>query len=114
MDGEKRAWAEVFERVWGQALLAVSTAEEEAARVALRIAEARGWSQDEVKRQARLLTARLTVQRQTMEKSVEDGVKKALSRLKVPRREEVSGLSARLSKVEGRLAALAVPKRGPN
>ncbi len=109
--GEKRPVGEAFERLWGQALLAVSTAEEEASRVASRFSVAAGWSQDEVKRQARVFTERLTQQRTLMERSLDDGVKKTLSRLKVPRRDEVSQLASRLAKVEGRLDAL-LSKRG--
>ena len=65
---EKRPLAETFERLWGQALLAVSTAEEEAGRVVQRVTGAAGWSQDEVRRQARELTERLVTQRRDLER----------------------------------------------
>ena len=43
----------VFDRVWGQALLAVSTAEDEASKVLGRVAKVAGWSQDEAERHVR-------------------------------------------------------------
>ena len=64
--------AEAFERVWSQALLAVSTAEEEVTRTVQRVAAAAGWSQDEVKRQAREFTERLTGHRKDLEHNVEE------------------------------------------
>src|SRR5687768_8051578 len=91
---DKHPVAETFERVWGQALLAVSTAEEEAVKAAQRVAEVAGWSQDEVKRQARMLTERLVGHRKDLERNVEEGVRRALSRMKVPRRDELQDFEA--------------------
>ena len=95
-----------FERAWSQALLAVSTAEEEAAKLVARVSEAAGWTQDEVKRQVRELTDRLTHQRKELERGVEEGVKKALLRVKVPRREDLAGIEARLDQLSKRIDAL--------
>lgn len=103
---ERHPLVETFERVWGQALLAVSTAEEEAAKAAQKVAEAAGWSQEEVKRQARLLTERLAAQRRDLERNVEEGVRHALSHLKVPRREELQDFEARLLRIAERINAL--------
>src|SRR5260221_4006112 len=52
-----------FEKVWGQALLAVSTAEEEAGKALGKVAEVYGWSQDEVKRHVREFADKLASQR---------------------------------------------------
>lgn len=105
MDGskEKRPLSEHFERAWSQALMAVSTAEDEAAKLLQRVAEVAGWSQDEVKRHAREVTERLTSQRRELEKSVEENVRKTLARLKVPRREEIQELEERLERLSSRL-----------
>jgi len=97
---------ETFERVWGQALLTVSNVEEEAARATQRVAELAGWSQDEVKRQARELTERLTAQRRTLETNVEEAIRKALGALKLPRREELQAFEQRLARVAERIEAL--------
>lgn len=103
---EKRRPLEVFEKVWSQALMAVSTAEEEASKVGARMAEAAGWSQEELKRQVRELTERLATQRRAIEERVEDGVKGALTSLRVPRRDALAGIAARLDAVSRRIEAL--------
>lgn len=103
---ERRPVQEVFEKVWSQALLAVSTAEEEATKVVGRLAEAAGWSPEEVKRQAREFTDRLASQRRELERGVEEGVRRTLLRLRVPRREELQALSARLEEISRRVEAL--------
>lgn len=103
---EKRGPLEVFEKVWSQALVAVSTAEDEAAKVGARMAEAAGWSPDELKRQVRELTERLASQRRSLETSVEEGVKGALAKLRVPRRDELADVAARLDAVARRIESL--------
>ena len=107
---EKHPLAETFERIWSQALLAVSTAEEEAAKTAQRVAGLAGWSQEEVKRQGRLLTERLAGHRHALEHKVEDAVHHALQRLKVPRRDDLQEFQTRLDKVAERLEALGQRK----
>jgi polyhydroxyalkanoate synthesis regulator phasin len=107
IDGkEKRGVPEVFEKAWGQALLAVSTAEDEAAKVAARFAEVAGWGQEEVKRQVREFSDRLTTQRKDLERNVEEGVKRALSKMKVPRRDDLEEIASRLDKISARIDAL--------
>ena len=58
---------EVLERMWAQALTAVSSVEDEAARVVQRAQTVAGWSQDEVRRQMNELTERLAAQRKELE-----------------------------------------------
>ncbi|MGZ3457445.1 MAG: hypothetical protein ACXU86_02950 [Archangium sp.] len=103
---QKHPLAETFERVWSQALLAVSTAEDEAARCAQRVAEMAGWSQEEMIRQGRLLTDRLAGHRKDLERNVEEGVRRALLPFKIPRREEIQDLEARLMRIAERIDAL--------
>ncbi|HYH98995.1 phasin family protein [Hyalangium sp.] len=107
---EKHAVAEAFERVWSQALLAVSTAEEEVNRTLQKVATTAGWSQDEVKRHAREFTERLVGHRKDLEHSVEVAVRGALSRLKVPRREDLQDFEARLDRLSERIDALGRQK----
>jgi len=110
---EKRPFAEQLERLWGQALMTVSLAEDEAAKAVHRVAEMAGWSQDEVKRHVRELSERLVSQRHEFERSVEEGVKRALQRLQVPRREEMAAFEERLSRAAARIDEL-VNRRTPS
>ncbi|WNG38105.1 phasin family protein [Archangium minus] len=107
---QKHPLAETFERVWSQALLAVSTAEDEAARTVQRVAELAGWSQEEMIRQGRLLTDRLTGHRKDLEHNVEEGVRRALVHFKIPRRDEIQDIEARLSRLAERIDALGQRK----
>jgi polyhydroxyalkanoate synthesis regulator phasin len=103
---EKKSPGEVFERMWGQALLAVSTAEEEAARALQRAADVAGWSQEEVRRQVREFTERLAGQRRDLERNVEEGVKGAVARMRLPRREELQDVMGRIDRLAERVQAL--------
>jgi polyhydroxyalkanoate synthesis regulator phasin len=107
---EKHPVVETFERVWSQALLAVTTAEEEATRTVQRVAATAGLSQEEVKRHAREFTERLVGHRKDMERNVEEGVRRALSHLKLPRREELQDFEARLDRLAARIDALGQRK----
>lgn len=107
---QKPLLAETFERVWSQALLAVSTAEEEAARCVQRVADVAGWNQEEMVRQGRLLAERLTGQRKDLERNVEEGVRRALSHFMVPRREQLQDVETRLLRLAERIDALGQRK----
>jgi polyhydroxyalkanoate synthesis regulator phasin len=104
---EKRPISEQLERIWSQALMAASAAEEEASKVVHRVAELAGWSQDEVKRHVRELSERLVTQRHDLERSVEEAVKGSLARIKLPKREELVAFEDRLNQVAARIDALA-------
>lgn len=92
--------------MWVQAVTAVSSVEEEAARVVQRAQTVAGWSQDEVRRQMGELAERLAAQRKELEQGLEDRVRGALQRLRVPRRDEVQALAARVDRVAERLERL--------
>jgi polyhydroxyalkanoate synthesis regulator phasin len=110
---ERRTLTDAVERMWSQALVAVSSVEEEAAQVVQRLQSVAGWSQDEVRRQVAEVSERLAAQRQALEKGLEDGVRRAVSRLRVPRREQIQALQARLDTIADRLEKLA-QRRPPN
>jgi len=112
-DGSKdrRPFADQFERLWSQALLTVSQAEEEASKALQRVAELAGWSQDEVKRHVREFSERLVTQRHELERSVEETVKGTLARLKVPKREELMAFEERLNRLAARIDALAEKRK---
>lgn len=90
---------EFFQQIWGQALATVAGAEEEAHKLLGRL---QGMSQEE----ARKLSERLASQRKELERRVDDVVKTSVARLKVPRRDEVAQLTARLDGLVRRAEAL--------
>jgi len=104
---ERRLFAEQFERLWSQALVTVSQAEEEASKALQRVSELAGWSQEELKRHIREFSERLVTQRHDLERSVEETVKGSVSRLKVPKREELMAFEERLNRLAARIDALA-------
>jgi polyhydroxyalkanoate synthesis regulator phasin len=110
---EKRSLGEHFERLWGQALTAVSTAEDEALKVVQRMSEAAGgWSPEEMKQRARELTERLVSQRRELERTVDDAVRGTLVRLKVPKREQIQEVQARLETLATRIDRLSAKGKG--
>ncbi len=103
---DRRPVVEALERMWAQAVTAMSSVEEEAARVVQRAQTVAGWSQDEVRRQMGDLAERLAAQRRELEEGLEERVRGALQRLRVPRREEVQSLMARVDQVAERVEKL--------
>ena len=103
---DRRPVVEALERMWAQAVTAMSSVEDEAARVVQRAQTVAGWSQDEVRRQMGDLAERLAAQRRELEQGLEDRVRGALQRLRVPRREEVQALMARMERVAERVETL--------
>jgi TolA-binding protein len=85
---DRRSIAEFFQQVWSQALVTVSGAEDEAAKLLARVQGMAGWSQDE-------------------EKKVEDAVRVSLQRMRVPRKEEIAQLNSRLDTLNKRIEHLA-------
>ena len=96
-----------LERLWSQALMAVASAGEEAGRAAQRLLERAGLNAEEIRGHLREFTDRLAAQGRDMEGRVEEVARRALSTIKVPRREQIQELQARLDAVEARLASLA-------
>jgi len=92
--------------MWAQAVTAMSSVEDEAARVVQRAQTVAGWSQDEVRRQVSELAERLAAQRRELEQGLDERVRGALQRLRVPKREEVQALTDRVNRVAERLEKL--------
>lgn len=103
---DKNPVTEIFHQVWSQALVAVTGAEEEATKLIGRIQETVGWSQEEARKQVREFSDRLVGQRRDVEKRLEEAVKQSLSLLKVPRRDELAQLSARVDELTRRMENL--------
>ena len=62
---------EMFKEAWSQALAGVNAAEAEAEKVLNKLADAAGFSTDDVKRHAREFGERLTAQRREVEKRLD-------------------------------------------
>lgn len=90
---------EFFQQIWSQALTTVHGAEEETQKLLGRL---QGMSQEELRK----LSERLATQRKDLERRVEEVAKTSVARMKVPRREEVAQLNARLAALSARLEGL--------
>ena len=107
---ERRA-ADWFRDAWSQALLAVNAAEEEAGKVLHRAGELAGWKPEDVRRITSEFGERLTAQRKEFERTLDEAVSRALSRMKVPKREEIDALGKRVGRIAERLAALEARRK---
>jgi len=102
--------AEAFERVWSQALVAASAAEEEVARALARVAEGASWSPEDLRKHIQEFGQRLSSQRLELERSIEEGIRKALGRLRGNGQEEWRALEARINRLSRRVDLLAARK----
>lgn len=101
---------ELFKEAWSQALAGVNAAEQEAEKVFSKLADAAGFSAEDVKRHARDFGERLASQRRDVERSIDEAVKRASSRFRLPSQEDLDALHRRLDAVAERLDALAKDK----
>lgn len=104
---EKKSVAEVFQQFWTQALSTVTGAEEEATKLLGKIQGLAGWTPEEARKQVREFSERLASQRKDVEQRMEDSIAQALGKMRVPRREEIVQLNARLDGLNKRLEALS-------
>ncbi len=98
---------EIFKEAWSQALAGVNAAEAEAEKVLTKLADAAGFSTEDVKRQAREFGERLTAQRRVLEKAIADAVRTAANRFRIPTKEDIAALQKRLDAVTQRVDALS-------
>ncbi len=103
---ERPGLAEFFKEAWSQALIKVSAAEDEAAKVLHRAGDLAGWKPDDVRRLAKEFSDRLAAQRREFEKSLDEGIHRAVAHVKFPRRDDLDALVRRLDQVEARIEAL--------
>lgn len=101
---------EMFKDAWSTALAGVNAAEQEAEKVFTRIADVAGFSPEEVKRHAREFGERLTTQRREVEKAIDDAVRRATNRFRIPTQEDLSAIQKRLDDVAARVESLAKEK----
>jgi polyhydroxyalkanoate synthesis regulator phasin len=102
---------ETFKEAWSSALAGVNAAEAEAEKVLGKLADAAGFSPDEVKRHARELGERLVTQRKDLEKAIDDAVRRTANRFRIPTQADIEALSKRVDAVSARIDALAGEKR---
>ena len=100
----------LFKDAWSNALAGVNTAEQEAEKVLTRIADVAGFSAEDVRRHAREFGDRLASQRREIERGIDDAVRRAANRFRVPTRDDLEALQKRLDAVSERLDALAREK----
>lgn len=98
---------ELFREAWSQALVGLNAAEAEAEKVLSRLASAAGFTPEDVKKHAREFGERLSSQRREVEKAIDEAVRRAASRFRVPTRDEVEGLKRRLDQIAERVDRLA-------
>jgi polyhydroxyalkanoate synthesis regulator phasin len=104
---------EVFKEAWSKALVGVNAAEQEAEKVIARLADAAGFSPEDVRRQAREFGERLTTQRREIEHTIDDAVRRAASRFRIPTREDIEALQKRLDAIADRVETLAKERSAP-
>lgn len=105
---------EIFKEAWSQALAGVNAAEAEAEKVFTKLADAAGFSADDVKRHAREFGERLTTQRRDVEKAIDDAVRNAANRFRIPTKEDIAALQKRLDAVTERVEALSKEQGKPS
>jgi polyhydroxyalkanoate synthesis regulator phasin len=103
----------LFKEAWSNALAGVNAAEQEAEKVLTRIADAAGFTAEDVRRQARELGERLAHQRREIERALDEAVRRAASRFHIPSREDIEALERRLDTIAKRLDAIAKEKGTP-
>jgi polyhydroxyalkanoate synthesis regulator phasin len=98
---------EKFKEAWSVALAGVNAAEQEAEKVLNKMADAAGFSPEDVRRHAREFGDRLQAQRKELERAIDDGVKKAATKLQVPTKGDLDAIEKRLSDLAARVEELA-------
>ncbi len=98
---------ETFKEAWSQALVGLNAAEQEAEKVIGKIADAAGFTPEDVRRHAREFADRLQSQRKEIERTIDDAVRRATNRFKLPSREEMDALRQRVDAIAARVDAIA-------
>jgi poly(hydroxyalkanoate) granule-associated protein len=97
----------IFKEAWSNALAGVNAAEQEAEKVFARLADVAGFSPDDVRRHAREFGERLQTQRREIEKAIDEAVRRAANRFRIPTKEDIETLQKRLDAISTRVEALA-------
>lgn len=103
----------MFKEAWSNALAGVNAAEQEAEKVLNKMADAAGFSPEDVRRHAREFGERLQGQRKELEKAIDEGVRRASKSLKVPTKSDLDAIEQRLTTLTEKVEALAKDKEKP-
>jgi polyhydroxyalkanoate synthesis regulator phasin len=103
----------MFKEAWSHALAGVNAAEAEAEKVFNRVADVAGFSPEDVRRHAREFGERLQAQRRELEKAIDDGVKRAADRLRVPTKGDIEAIEKRLDLIAAKVDELSKEKPAP-
>ena len=103
-----------FKEAWSQALAGVNAAEQEAEKVLARIADAAGFTPEDVRRHARDFAERLRTQRRGLERAVDDAVRTVQAKVMLPTRGEVETLKQRVEQLNTRITALEGQREKPS
>ncbi len=98
---------EMFKQAWSQALVGLNAAEQEAEKAIAKIADAAGFTPEDVRRHAREFGERLQTQRKEIERTIDDAVKRAAGRFKLPSRDEFDTLRQRVDAISARVDAIS-------
>ncbi len=101
---------ETFKEAWSQALVGLNAAEQEAEKVIGKIADAAGFTPEDVRRHAREFADRLQSQRKEIEKTIDEAVRRATGRFKLPSRDEIDALRQRVDAIAARVDAIAAER----
>lgn len=101
---------ELFKDAWSSALAGVTAAEQEAEKVFTRLADVAGFSPDDVKRHAREFGERLTTQRRDIERAIDEAVRRAANRFRIPTQDDLDAVQKRIDAVAARVETLAKEK----
>jgi poly(hydroxyalkanoate) granule-associated protein len=103
---------EMFKDAWSSALAGVNAAEVEAEKVLGKLADAAGFSPEDVRRHARDFGERLTTQRRELEKTIDEAVRRATHRFRIPSQSDIDALQKRVDAVAARIEALSKERSG--
>lgn len=94
---------EFAREAWTQALVAVNATEEEVQRIVSRVSAWVEMGPEEARRLRMELSEKLRGERDQLEAGIESAVKKALTPFRVPNKEDLAALHARVSVLEARV-----------
>jgi polyhydroxyalkanoate synthesis regulator phasin len=98
---------DMFRDAWSSALAGVNAAEQEAEKVLGKVADAAGFSPEDVRRHAREFGERLSSQRREIEKAIDDAVRRTANRFRIPTQADIDALQKRVDAVARRIDALS-------
>ena len=101
---------ELFREAWSHAVAGYAAAEQEAEKVLSRLAGAAGLSPEDVRRHAREFGERLALQRRELERGIDEAVRRAASRFRIPTKVEIGAPEKRLDAISQKLDEISREK----